>query len=101
MLPPEVVCPRCWTTEPGWEWEEVSGRGSIRSWTVARKGFLVGVETPFVLVDVEVVEQPDLRLIGRLLDGPDVPLRLGDGVVTEFEELGPGLGLPVFRLRTA
>ena len=35
-----------------------------------RQSFLQGFDVPFVLVDVELVEQADLRLIGRLLDGP-------------------------------
>ena len=32
-------------------------------------------DLPFVLVDVELDEQAELRLIGRLLDGADAPLR--------------------------
>ena len=38
-----------------------------------RQSFLPGFDDdlPFVLVDVELEEQADLRMIGRLLDGPD------------------------------
>ncbi len=52
--------------------EPVSGRGFVRSWTVVRQSFLPGFEDdlPFVLVDVELEEQPDLRMIGRLPTGP-------------------------------
>ncbi len=41
------------------------------------QSFLPGFDDllPFVLVDVELDEQADLRTIGRLLDGPDAPLR--------------------------
>ena len=42
-----------------------------------RQSFLPGFEVPFVLVDVELGVQEDLRLVGRLIDGPDAPLRLG------------------------
>ena len=36
-----------------------------------RQSFLPGFDVPFVLVDVELLVQADLRLIGRLVDGPD------------------------------
>ena len=57
--------------------------GVVRSWTVVRQSFLPGFDddVPFVLVDVELEEQADLRIIGRLLDGPDAALHLGDRVV--------------------
>jgi len=99
-LPPDVVCPRCGSTEPGFEFVPVSGRGTVRSWTVARQAFLPGFEDdlPFVLVDVELTDQPAVRLIGRLLDGVDAPVRLGAAVEVAFEDLVPGVALPAFEL---
>jgi uncharacterized OB-fold protein len=96
--PPDVVCPRCSSTDPAFEFVAVSGRGKIRSWTVTRQSFLPGFEVPFVLVDVELAEQEDLRMIGRLVDGPDVPLRVGAAVRVAFEDLAPGLAVPAFAL---
>lgn len=97
--PPDVVCPNCGSSEPGFEFTPVEGSGVIRSWTVMRQSFLPGFdELPFVLVDVELATQPDLRLIGRLLDGADVPLHLGAPVRLAFEDLGPGLAVPAFAL---
>ena len=50
-----------------------------RGRSCASRSFPASTTTcPFVLVDVELTEQPDLRLIGRLLDGPDAPLAVGD-----------------------
>ena len=71
--PPDLVCPNCGHTDPRFRFEPVSGRGVVRSWTVLRNSFLPGFEDdlPFVLVDVELDDQADLRLIGRLVDGPD------------------------------
>jgi uncharacterized OB-fold protein len=65
-----------------------------------RQSFLPGFDddVPFVLADVELDEQPDLRMIGRLLDGPDVPLHLGDRVTAAFEDLAPGVAVPAFVL---
>ena len=61
---------------------------------------------PFVLVDVELEEQADLRTIGRLVDSPemldghDAPLAIGARVVVAFEDLAPGVSVPAFSLAT-
>jgi uncharacterized OB-fold protein len=64
------------------------------------QSFLPGFEedVPFVLVDVELVEQPDLRIIGRLMDGPDAKLQIGDSVHVAFEDLGSDRAVPAFAL---
>jgi uncharacterized OB-fold protein len=78
----------------------VSGRGTIRTWTVIRQSFLPGFDDdlPYVLVDVELDEQADLRLVARLLDGVDAPLRIGAAVTVDFEDLAPGTAVPAFVL---
>jgi uncharacterized protein len=99
-MPPDVVCPHCRSSDPGFRFTPVSGRGTVRSWTVVRQALLPGFDgdLPFVLVDVELVEQADLRLIGRLLDGVDADPRVGDSVVVGFEDLAPGVAVPAFEL---
>ena len=99
-LPPDVVCPHCGTTEPEFVFTPVSGRGTVRSWTVVRQSFLPGFddELPFVLVDVELAEQPELRLIGRLLNGVGSRLHVGDTVDVGFEDVEPGVSIPAFIL---
>ena len=99
-IPPDVVCQHCHSTEPDFTFVPVSGRGVVRSWTVMHQSFVPGFDDliPFVLVDVELEEQPDLRAIGRLLDGPDAPLEIGTPVVVAFEELAPGVSVPAFEL---
>jgi uncharacterized protein len=102
--PPDMMCPHCHTSDPAFEFTPVSGRGTVRSWTVVRQAFLPGFDAdlPFVLVDVELAEQADLRLIGRLLDGPaalDAELRVGAAVTVGFEDLAPGVSVPAFELR--
>ncbi|ASW90086.1 Zn-ribbon domain-containing OB-fold protein [Mycobacterium marseillense] len=99
-MPPGVACPHCHTTDPGFAFTPVSGRGVVRSWTVVRQAFLPGFDAdlPFVLVDVELAEQAELRLIGRLLDGADADLHIGDPVTVGFEDLAPGVAVPAFEL---
>lgn len=99
-LPPDVVCMGCGSTHPGFEFTAVSGRAVVRSWTVVRQAFLPGFgdDLPFVLVDVELVEQTELRLIGRLLDGVDADLRIGADVQVAFEDLTDEIAVPAFEL---
>ena len=98
--PPGQACPHCHATDPMFVFGPVSGQGRVRSWTVMRQSFLPGFagEAPFVLVDVELAEQAGLRLIGRLLDGPDASLHVGDPVAVAFEDVAPGVAIPAFVL---
>lgn len=98
--PPDAACRECGSADPGFEFVEVDGAGTVRSWTVMRQSFLPGFDddVPFVLVDVEVADAPGIRLIGRLLDGPAAALRAGVSVTLAFEDLGPGLSVPAFEL---
>jgi hypothetical protein len=101
-LPPDLVCAHCGSTTPEFAFVPVSGSGTVRSWTVVRQSFLPGFDEdlPFVLVDVELVEQDDLRLIGRLVDGVQAPLTLGDRVEVAFEDIAPEISIPAFALVT-
>jgi uncharacterized OB-fold protein len=98
--PPDVACPHCLSTDPAFVFVPVDGRGTVRSWTIMRDSFLPGFAeaVPFVLVDVELDAQPDLRLVGRLVDGPEAPFRLGDRVVTVFDDVAEGVVIPAFAL---
>jgi uncharacterized protein len=98
--PPDIVCPRCQHPNPNFSFEPVSGEGSVRSWVVLRQSFLPGFDDliPLVLVDVALSEQSDIRLIGRLLDGPDAPLTVGRRVRVAFEDLAPDVAVPAFTL---
>lgn len=98
--PPGVVCAHCLNTDPGFEFVPVPGVGSVRSWTVMGDTFLPGFreDLPFVLVDVELDVQPGMRLIGRLVDGPEAPLHQGVRVTVVFDDLAPSVSVPAFSL---
>jgi uncharacterized protein len=99
-LPPDVVCTQCGSTEPAMIFTRVDGRAVVRSWTIVRHALLPGFadDLPFVLVDAELIDAPGLRLIGRLLDGPDAGLSLGAELVCAFEDLAQGVAVPAFEL---
>lgn len=96
--PPDIVCPHCGSADPAFAFTPVDGAGTIRSWTVMRQSFLPGFDVPFVLVDVELAAQEDVRLIGRLVDGPDAVLEVGTAVSVVFEDVAPGVSVPAFAL---
>ena len=98
--PPDIICPLCNDPDPSFSFEAVSGRGKVRSWIVIHQSFLNGFDTPFMLVDVQLDDQPTVRLIGRLLDGPDAPVSLGARVALGFEDVSPGVSIPAFRLES-
>lgn len=98
--PPDMVCVNCLSPERAFRFEEVSGRGRVRSWTVMHDAFLPGfkADVPYVVVDVELDEQPGLRMIGLLADGPGAPLSLGAPAEVVFEDVAEGIAVPQFRL---
>ncbi|CAN7632086.1 OB-fold domain-containing protein [Phenylobacterium sp. LjRoot219] len=102
-LPSDVSCPHCLSTDPQFTFEPVSGHGRIRTWTVIRQSFLRGFAdlVPFVLVDVELKDQPQVRIVARLLAPADAPLAVGMPVQAAFEDLAPGVAVPAFVLEDA
>ena len=96
--PVEDICVVCHSTHPDYTFEVVPGDGKVRSWTLIRQSFLPGFAVPFLLVDVELDAQRELRMIGALLDGPDTELHLGDRVRMAFEDLADGVSVPAFEL---
>ena len=75
-------------------------RAGLAATLVKRQSHRPGFDEllPYVVVDVELDEQPDLRMVARLLDGADAPLHVGARVTTAFEEIAPGSFLPAFVL---
>ena len=98
--PPGPVCPQCHRSDPAFTFEPVATTGVVRSWTVVRQSFLPGfdAELPFVLVDVAIDGLDDVRLIGRLVDGPAATLHIGASVDVVFDALADGVSVPAFAL---
>jgi uncharacterized OB-fold protein len=101
-MPPAMVCRECGSTDPRFSYVGVDGSGTVRSWTVVRDAFLPGFhdDVPYVLVDVELDAQPQVRMIGRLTDGPDAGIQIGDHVTVAFDDIGDGVAVPSFVLTT-
>lgn len=98
--PPAIVCRNCLNASPEWRYKAVSGKGRVCTWTIFRQSFLPGFakDVPYVVVEVELVEQPGLKMITQLVDGADAPLQLGADVHVVFDDVQEGLSLPRFAL---
>jgi uncharacterized protein len=91
--PPRPVCPRCRGSEL--RFEDVSGRGTVHSWTVNRYQWTPGMEPPYVLAEVELVEQEGLRLLTNIVGCAPGEVRIGMPVTVVFERAGDAW-VPVF-----
>ena len=93
---PRSVCPRCLSADV--EWRQVSGRGTLHTFTVVHrgaKGFPLG--TPYVIAVVELAEGP--RMMTNLVGAEPDPakLRIGMPVEVVFRDVSSEVTLPHFR----
>jgi uncharacterized protein len=88
--PPRPRCARCHGADVGPE--PVSGAGTVWSYTVSRTSW-GGLDAPYVVAEVELDEQPGLRLVTAIVDCDDVTIGLR--VRVRFEQAGEAW-VPVF-----
>jgi uncharacterized OB-fold protein len=82
--PPELVCWSC-LDDSSLAFLEVSGRGVVRSWIVANRAFVPGYVAPYAVVDVELIEQSGLRIIGELVGPGSACISYGMQVSARFD----------------
>jgi len=83
---PRSACPTCLAED--WKWEDVSGRGTVYSYTVERVGLDPAQRSrvPFVLAIVELDEGP--RLTTNIVDCSIEDVSVGLSVEVSFEDVG-------------
>jgi uncharacterized protein len=98
----DLLCPVCGSESL--EWQQLSGRARLHSFTIARQTTTRGFEDeiPYVVVLAEVVEQEGLLVLTNLIgDARNEELLLGAPLIVDFELRGDQR-IPQFRLdRTA
>jgi uncharacterized OB-fold protein len=91
-----TICSSCGSMTFGWS--EMSGRGIVYSFTVIRHRFLEDVVIPSAIGVIELVEQPGLMMVARIVDDPE-RVRIGADVVVAFSVRGTEAAvLPAFTL---
>ena len=93
--PPAPVCRNCQSTDVGPQ--QASGRGTLASYTVNFQQWMAGSE-PYIIGWVELLEQPNLRLMTNLVDVDAEDLTLDMPLEVVFEAHSDGdLWYPLFR----
>jgi uncharacterized OB-fold protein len=93
---PRGFCPRCGSTAT--DWIEASGRGTVYSYTVARRSFGAFARlTPYVIAYIDLAEGP--RILSNVVgvEPDDVAIGLPVELVAEKPEGSPA----VYRFRPA
>ena len=81
--PARAICNRCRSFAA--EWVKASGLGTVVSWIRTHQLFIRSFEgdVPYVTIEVQLDEQDDIRLIGRLAE-PAMEPEIGMRVRAEF-----------------
>jgi hypothetical protein len=81
---PKLACPHCWSEDT--EWAEVSGRGTLYSYTVVHRPVdPAQFRAPYVLAIVQLDEGP--RLLTNIVDCELDALRVDMPVAVRFERI--------------
>jgi uncharacterized OB-fold protein len=99
--PPGPACPACHGF--AFDWLESSGRGTVYSFTVVRRAFVPSLASrvPYVVAIVALDDVPGIRLVTNLVDVDPATVRIGIPVEVVWEDVGPGLALPRFRVASS
>jgi len=97
-MPPSPFCPRCRSQQV--EWVELSGRGSVWSFTVARHALIpeLADSLPYVVAVVELEGAPGVRLVANVVDTEVEDVHVGMPVEVVWEDV-EGTPVSVYRFR--
>lgn len=94
-LPPSPVCPECRSDAS--DWQELSGRGEIYTYTTVHRPIAAGQELPFVVVVVSLEGSGGVRMISNLVGVDLDAIEIGMPVEVVWEDMSADLALPRFR----
>ena len=99
--PPMPSCAHCGSTNVGWQ--EVSGEGTVFSYTVAHHAVHKALKghTPYNIVVVMLNDAGDVRLVSNLVDTAPADIYIDMPVTLHWEEVDKGMVLPRFRSKEA
>ena len=95
FFPPRHFCPKCLSERV--EWSAVSGKGTVYTYCVMHDTFVPGIKPPLAVAQIELNDQPGLRITANILECRPEDVRIGMPVEVTFEQVGPGVVLPQFR----
>lgn len=93
MHPPGPVCNKCGSKNP--EPKPVSGRAVVYSYSINEYRWQVDLEPPYVVAEVDLVEQDGLRLMTDIVECEPSDVRIGMEVEVVFAKHGDAY-VPLF-----
>ncbi|MBI4491760.1 MAG: Zn-ribbon domain-containing OB-fold protein [Chloroflexi bacterium] len=92
---PRAICPTCMSDQ--YEWEPVSGRGSVYTYSVVERppSPEFAADVPYVVALVELAEGP--RMTSNVVGCSPREVRIGMPVEVTFDDVTPYCTLPRFR----
>lgn len=84
--PPLAGCPQCLSVNMSPQ--EVSGNGTLYSYTVVNREFAPGIEPPYVAALVDLDEQENLRLLTNLVNVRIGDISIGMRLSARFHDIG-------------
>lgn len=96
-FPPRGICCACRSRDVGWV--EVTGPGTVYTYTVNHQRWMPDLEVPYAVVLVEFADHPGVRVAGRLRGCAPDEVAIGMAVDVGFEPGPDGVAIPSFVAR--
>jgi uncharacterized protein len=96
-FPPRGMCRACRSRDVGWV--EVTGPGTVYTYTVNHQRWMPDLEVPYAVVLVEFADHPGVRVAGRLRGCAPGEVAIGMAVDVGFEPGPDGVAIPSFVAR--
>ncbi len=95
-MPPSPFCWKCRSQDV--DWVELSGRGTVFTFSVARHPFipLLADAVPYVIAVVELEDAAGVRLVANLIDIDPEEVRIGMPVSVAWDDIDANTTIPRF-----
>jgi uncharacterized OB-fold protein len=77
------------------KFDPVSGEGTVYTFTINRYQWYPNMPPPYVLAEIELVEQEGLKIVSNVVDVDISDVKIGMPVSVKFERAGESY-IPVF-----
>jgi uncharacterized OB-fold protein len=94
-LPPSPVCPECRSADA--EWQQVSGRGEVYTYTIVHRPIAAGQPLPTVIAVIALEGAGGVRMISNLVGANPAEISIGMPVTLVWEDMSADLAIPRFR----
>ena len=93
--PPAPLCPECRSTDA--DWQELSGRGEVYTYTIGHRPIAGGQELPFLIAVISLEDSGGIRMISNLVEVSPDEVEIGMPVELVWEDMSADLAIPRFR----